>query len=335
MKKFVSIGFTAMLLTAYGCREHIHIWGTGEDFRRVEFADILSDSTVTADSLAIEMGGGIRAHAEDVFPKTGTIYIEPKSGDRWTIDFSDLPDSIGYGTARYAERNGSSFTLQAKVMPRGRGFFLVDYLRGGGWDGMGLLYVYASRDSIGITDGVRRRTFVSADLLSAATDSLRLPVCSTATKDKARSAWVKDGNQLVYIDASGYVMKNNWTHDGFYVDGEGHWDPFTPSLEKDLLADSFYTWGNWGSWEGKQMTFKLTTDADGIRRGTAVLSIRMVKDQEVLENYIVTATGNSTYLLVKADNDTLRYHATIFDEGIPGKGRQMLLSGYGKTEWYE
>ena len=106
MKKFVSIGFTAMLLTAYGCREHIHIWGTGEDFRRVEFADILSDSTVTADSLAIEMGGGIRAHAEDVFPKTGTIYIEPKSGDRWTIDFSDLPDSIGYGTARYAERNG-------------------------------------------------------------------------------------------------------------------------------------------------------------------------------------------------------------------------------------
>ena len=86
---------------------------------------------------------------------------------------------------------------------------------------------------------------------------------------------------------------------------------------------------------GKQMTFKLTKGADGIRRGTAVLSIRMVKDQEELENYIVTATGNSTYLLVKADNDTLRYHATIIDEGIPGKGRQMLLSGYGKTERYE
>lgn len=334
MKSMIGISLFVALMAA--CNQGNHIWGTGEDFRHVEFSHILSDSTITADSLAVEMGGNIKAHAENVMPKTGVAYIEQETGDRWTITLSDSPDSIGYGKAYYEQRSGSAISLQTQLKLRGHGFFLIDELTGRRWYGdSGLLYVYASCDSIGITDGVSRRIFVTADVLPTPNDSLHKPKCSSAVKGQAHSQWIKEGKELVYVDASGCIMKNNWTHDGFYVDGEGRWDPYTPSLEKDLLADGFYTCRNWGSWEGKQMTFKLTTDADGIRRGTAVLSIRVVKDQEVLENYIVTATGNSTYLLVKADNDTLRYHATIFDEGIPGKGRQMLLSGYGKTECYE
>lgn len=340
MKKSFSIhcvSFSVVLLSLAACGSHgKHISGTGEDFRRVEFADVLTDTTLSADILAEQMGGAITPHADNIMPMDGKPYIEQESGDRWTIHFSGSPDSIGYATLSYRESSGSTTTNQTKMQPRGHGFFVVDDVIGNGWVGTGaLLYVYASRDSIGISDGVHRRTFVTADVLSALADTIRTPQCSDVGRSQARSAWVKDGDQLLYIDASGNVMKDNWTPDGFYADNEGHWDPYTPSLEKNLLADGFYTWHNWGSSQGKQMTFELKRDADGVLRGNALHSIRMVKDQEQLEHYLVTATGNSTYLLVKADDDTVRYHATITDEGIPGKGRQMFLSGYGKTEHYE
>ena len=319
-----------VLLTA--CWNNKHLSGTGEDWRRVEFSDLLADTTVSADSLIREMCSVHKVHAADLMPKEGMAYIERESGDRYIVDLNRQTDSTGFGMACYQEGSGSNTKLLTAMRPRGHGLFVLDEVGGHQWKlsgGKGLLYVYEGQDRIDVYDGMYRRTFVAAGKLDATTTTP--PADSGGTLGVARSAWVKDADgRLVYVDCSGHVMKDNWTHDGYYADGMGHFDPYTPSLAKDLVVDGFYTWGNWGSWEGKQITFTMTS----AKEGTAVCSIRMVKNQEVLEEFTVTATGHSTYRMVKKDAPDVQYHIAVTDEGIPGKGRQLHLSGYGETVVY-
>ncbi len=337
---WLALGLTLGLVSCGIGGGGVHLSGTGEDFQRADFLSLLTDGT-PIDTLAKEMNGNIKPHATDVMPKSGIAYIEPETGDRFTLSLIEESDSVGYGYSEYIGSGDWIAESETKITPRGKGFFVLDEVTGRGWDHHpGLLYVYEGSDSISVYDGVTLRTFVSQDILDErlGISEMRSKIASYAlsgqNKAEAHSQWVKDGDTFMYIDASGSVMRNCWTHDGFYADCNGHWDPYTPGLSTNLMPDDNhdYVIGNWGSGKGKKITFKTSKDKDGNVSGTAVLSI-LVKDKEVTENYTVTPLGGSAYCLTKTNDPSVCCQVTIVEERVkPGFGHSLIMCADGKRE---
>ena len=136
----------------------------------------------------------------------------------------------------------------------------------------------------------------------------------------ARSVWIKDGSKYYYVDASGCRMKNNYAHDGFYAGKDGSWDNSVSCIDVNKLPGKEYTDRDTQRW-----TFNVKAQSDGTISGTAQHIYR--GDINLTENYVVKSFGHSAYSLVKKDDDFVRCHVVVLDNG-----HTILVSSAGSTE---
>lgn len=131
------------------------------------------------------------------------------------------------------------------------------------------------------------------------------------------SLWVKDGNKLYYIDASGCLMKENYSHDGFYVGKDGALDKSVKRLEKDQKP-----------FEGKEYR---CTDGSG---KTWVFSLLFSKanmyyseDTSYGADYNIVSLGRGIFLLYNISDEFDKCHAVVLDGG-----KTLRVSSAGETE---
>ena len=115
-------------------------------------------------------------------------------------------------------------------------------------------------------------------------------------------------------------MKNNYAHDGFYAGKDGSWDNSVSCIDVNKLPGKEYTDRDTQRW-----TFNVKAQSDGTISGTAQHIYR--GDINLTENYVVKSFGHSAYSLVKKDDDFVRCHVVVLDNG-----HTILVSSAGSTE---
>ena len=133
----------------------------------------------------------------------------------------------------------------------------------------------------------------------------------------ARNQWIKDGNQLYYVDVSGCRMINNYSHDGFYVGQDGTLVKSVARLEKDLQPR-----------EGK--TYRCT---DGSGKTWVFLPsvgkahMAYCEDIGYEADYRILPCGHSAYSLYNINDEFDCCFAVVLDDG-----QSLRVSSAGETE---
>lgn len=141
----------------------------------------------------------------------------------------------------------------------------------------------------------------------------------------ARSQWIKDGDKLYYVDASGCKMLNNWAHDGFYAGSDGLWDRTVRVINDNVLPLNGVEYRDDS---GKTWTFQMTSQADGTIEGRAHLAYP--KSTGYQADYTVKSFGSSAYRLINPKDAFDCCHVVVLDGG-----RTLRVSGAGVTEVFE
>ena len=145
-------------------------------------------------------------------------------------------------------------------------------------------------------------------------------------EDFPRNQWVKDGDVLYYVDATGCRMIENYTHDGYYVGKNGALDPSVQRLEANLLPESGKKYASEGG--SKTWTFHLEKDAAGKVSGTAHMAYS--EDIGYKADYHVHPLGHSSFSLYNVLDDFDACHLVVLHGG-----RILRVSAAGETEQFE
>ena len=129
----------------------------------------------------------------------------------------------------------------------------------------------------------------------------------------AKNAWIQDGNKLYYVDASGCLMKENYSHDGYYVGKDGTLDKSVKRLEKNVQPRDGKTYRCNDS--GSTLVFQLSAN-----------KARMTYYGNV-SNYNVIPLGRGVYILHNVNDEYDHYHVVALDGG-----KKVRVSAAGETE---
>lgn len=129
----------------------------------------------------------------------------------------------------------------------------------------------------------------------------------------AKSTWIQDGNTLYYVDATGCLMKENYSHDGYYVDENGTLDKSVKRLEKNVQPRDGKTYRCNDC--DKTMVFQLSAN-----------TARMTY-YGITANYNVIPLGRGAYILHNVSDEYDHYHVIALDEG-----NTLRISAAGETE---
>ena len=229
-----------------------------------------------------------------------------------------------------------------KISPSGKGHFTL--YKSDGMTPDAELYIYPGAEKVRISSKGVEVIFQSAESFSEAvssTDPSYTPAryAITAGSDKgkwetlqsgetvyiypsgtyAHSIWIKDGGKYYYVDASGCLMKDNYAHDGFYAGADGAWNKEVKCIDVNKLPGKSYTDRNTQKWN-----FDVKEHSDGTITGTAQHIYRGTIN--LTENYVVKAFGHSAYSLTKKDDEFVRCHVVVLDNG-----HTILVSSVGAT----
>lgn len=207
------------------------------------------------------------------------------------------------------------------------------------------LYIYPGAEKVRISSKGVEVIFQSAESFSEAvssTDPSYTPAryAITAGSDKgkwetlqsgetvyiypsgtyAHSIWIKDGGKFYYVDASGCRMKNNYAHDGFYAGQDGAWDNSVKCIDVNKLPGKLYT-----DRDSQRWIFDVKEHSNGTITGTAQHIYRGTIN--LTENYVVKSFGHSAYSLTKKDDEFVRCHVVVLDNG-----HTILVSSAGATD---
>lgn len=129
----------------------------------------------------------------------------------------------------------------------------------------------------------------------------------------AKNAWIQDGNKLYYVDASGCLMKENYSHDGYYVGKNGTLDKSVKRLEKNVQPSDGKTYRCSDS--GNTLVFQLSSN-------TARMTYYGNNSK-----YNVIPLGRGVYILHNVNDEYDHYHVVALDGG-----KTLRVSSAGETE---
>ena len=129
----------------------------------------------------------------------------------------------------------------------------------------------------------------------------------------AKSTWIQDGNTLYYVDASGCLMKENYSHDGYYVGKNGTLDKSVKRLEKNVQPHDGKTYIS--DETDKTFVFQLSTNK-------AHFTYYILK-----ADYSVISLGRGVYILHNIKDEYDSYHVVVLDGG-----KTLRVSSAGETE---
>lgn len=129
----------------------------------------------------------------------------------------------------------------------------------------------------------------------------------------AKNAWIQDGNLLYYVDASGCLMKENYSHDGYYLGKNGTLDKSVKRLEKNVQPRDKQTYRCQDS--DKTLVFQLSAN-------TACMTYYGNNS-----NYSVIALGRGIFILHNVSDEFDHYHVVVLNNG-----QQLRVSAAGETE---
>ena len=229
-----------------------------------------------------------------------------------------------------------------KITPTGKGYY--NLYKSDGMTPEAEIYIYPGAEKVRLRSKGIDIIFQTAESFSEAvssTDPSYTPAryAITAGSDKgkwetlqsgetvyiypsgtyAHSIWIKDGGKFYYVDASGCLMKDNYAHDGFYAGADGAWNKDVKCIDVNKLPGKSYTDRNTQKWN-----FDVKEHSDGTITGTAQHIYRGTIN--LTENYVVKAFGHSAYSLTKKDDEFVRCHVVVLDNG-----HTILVSSVGAT----
>ena len=129
----------------------------------------------------------------------------------------------------------------------------------------------------------------------------------------AKNAWIQDGNKLYYVDASGCLMKENYSHDGYYVGKNGTLDKSVKRLEKNVQPRDGKTYR--GNDSGNTLVFQISAN-----------TARMTYYGNT-SKYNVISLGRGVYILHNVNDEYDHYHIVALDGG-----NKLRVSAVGETE---
>ena len=129
----------------------------------------------------------------------------------------------------------------------------------------------------------------------------------------AKNAWVQDGNKLYYVDASGCLMKENYSHDGYYVGKNGTLDKSVKRLEKNVQPRDGKTYIS----DETDKTFVFQLSANKAHFTYYILKA----------DYSVISLGRGVYILHNIKDEYDSYHVVVLDGG-----KTLRVSSAGETE---
>ncbi len=118
-----------------------------------------------------------------------------------------------------------------------------------------------------------------------------------------KGQWVEEDGFYYYIDQTGYLMHENWSQDGFYVNGNGAWDKTVPQRKDDPDPLDGTTYVNM-DYEDPTLTFDL------VKNGTQYCIMTETFNFGYSQQYDLLTLGHGTYLV----------------NGIDDPKRQLILS---------
>ena len=132
----------------------------------------------------------------------------------------------------------------------------------------------------------------------------------------ARNQWIKDGNQLYYVDVSGCRMADNYSHDGYYVGQDGALVKSVPRIENDLQPreGKVYHYSDYD----KTWVFQLSI-------GKAHMAYP--KEYGYEADYSILPLGHSVYSLHNINDEFDCCHVVVLDGG-----NTLRVSSAGQTE---
>ena len=139
-----------------------------------------------------------------------------------------------------------------------------------------------------------------------------------------KKCWVEIKGEYYYVDASGYRMSDNWSHDGFYVGEEGLWDESVDRRMDDPVPLAEISYVNQvykdNTGECKSVVF------DG-KKGTAALEYQW---DDII--YDVTSMGHGTYILTDSSGmlDPMDVVHTLV-MSVSEDQSKVMISEYGYT----
>jgi len=230
-----------------------------------------------------------------------------------------------------------------KISPSGKGHFTL--YKSDGMTPDAELYIYPGAEKVRISSKGVEVIFQSAESFSEAvssTDPSYTPAryAITAGSDKgkwetlqsgetvyiypsgtyAHSIWIKDGGKFYYVDASGCLMKDNYAHDGFYAGADGAWNKEVKCIDVNKLPGKLYT-----DRDSQRWIFDVKEHSNGTITGTAQHIYHGTIN--LTENYVVKSFGHSAYSLTKKDDEFVRCHVVVLDNG-----HTILVSSAGATD---
>ena len=308
-----------------------------------------SDHCVNKDTIEADAQTPFGLFEEDRLPLADTEYINLASGDKWgfvqaTSDDGSEPKNVAYFMGN-GMQGRDFYTLQST------GNSCYTLFQPGSTTDCGIsIYVYPGADSIRVTRDGRLAIFKTADSFDEAVSSVDPdytparyainvgdhggkwePLQSGETAyvfpsgEYARSQWVKDGDKLYYVDASGCKMLNNWAHDGFYAGSDGSWDRSVRVINDNVLPKNGAAYVDDG---GKTWTFRMTSQSDGTIEGRAHMAYPRSIGYEA--DYTVKSFGSSAYRLNNVKDDFDCCHVVVLNGG-----RTLRVSSGGVTEVFE
>lgn len=285
----------------------------------------------------------------DQLPQADTEYINLASGDVWGFVLGasgDGPEPINIAHFR---GNGMQGRDMYELRSTGNSCYAL-YQSGSTTDCGITIYVYPGADSIRVTRDGRQAIFKTADSFDQAVSSVDPDytparyainvgdhsgkwvtlesgetVYELPSGEYARSQWVKDGDKLYYVDASGCKMLNNWAHDGFYAGADGSWDRTVRVINDNVLPLNGFAYCDNG---GKTWTFHMTSLSDGTIEGRAHMAYPRSIGYEA--DYTVKSFGSSAYRLNNVKDDFDCCHVVVLNGG-----RTLRVSSGGATEVFE
>jgi len=129
----------------------------------------------------------------------------------------------------------------------------------------------------------------------------------------AKNAWIQDGNKLYYVDASGCLMKENYSHDGYYVGKNGTLDKSVKRLEKNVQLRDGKTYICYES--DKTFVFQVSANKAHFTYYT------------FQADYSVIPLGRGVYILHNVNDEYDHYHVVALDGG-----KTLRVSSAGETE---
>lgn len=132
----------------------------------------------------------------------------------------------------------------------------------------------------------------------------------------ARNQWIKDGNQLYYVDVSGCRMTDNYSHDGYYVGQDGALVKSVKRLEKDLQPREGQTY-RCPDWDNTLMFWPSS--------GKAHMAYPEKYNYEV--DYRIVPLGHSAYSLYNINDEFDCCYVVVLDDG-----QSLRVSSAGETK---